>query len=785
MPAAPAVPFDAIVIPTAQFVVLVSAIGQPATSEFEVFHLIPLHYTRSHGGQRLQTLTLQFDLSAAADGLRVWDYLANARFDEQVEIRLLDEQGLPTILFGWGYLAESTANLGEATEAVTLTARVDHHLFGVPLTAYPVLDPLRDEADERGEAARERWIERPLVWNPERDVNGVPRVENNLGQQQLGDPDSDPVRPFEGWHYVLDPDSVRTLRSELSQDSLGERGPWTLAEAAYALCWWCNPHQTHVGNPPRDLIRLLFPQMGGSLHNQQQHYGHYLPDALDELLGPHNCSWYLASTLVPDESGALVRASRIQFFERARGPRVSLYRQAGGVKSAQFTNVNELRVTRNVVDLANEILIRGDFEKREVTKELYRAWAAADDSLDAADLDRDQETPVTKPDVGRLWTLNEAGDTTGLRPEITAQADLESLFTANSLATRRRRLLPCLSEKIGDEDEAQSNGFYLEWFDYELGIDPANWRNDRRYDRGQTVIRGVLIYRALADHLNSEPPSADWEYVVAQTPLGWSAGFIYNTDDEVIYEGQYYRWIGHQKIPTPGIQPTSDPLSWKFIDITHGDWVKCEDPFSVLEHQGGILFEGRQVPSALWGLGQDEAESGNRPRLRITATIMGDRRVQGLAVLRPQSPQSLPVRLVLDLPDKFQDAQIVAGSHFAGTLTHARNDSSACATYAATIRTLEEVATLSCSVMLEGLQHPELEIGQLVDEIDGVEIRLQENRTNPADPKRFVQIVGFNYDLQRQMTEVLLETFDEERPEPWRVEGSLRRHDRITGRKSI
>ncbi len=189
-------------------------------------------------------------------------------------------------------------------------------------------------------------------------------------------------------------------------------------------------------------------------------------------------------------------------------------------------------------------------------------------------------------------------------------------------------------------------------------------------------------------------------------------------------------------------------------------WQRIKWPFSVLEKEAGIVFDGETPPPQLWSIiygGHPE-----KARVRITATLVGDKRVKGDAVRLESSKHSLDIPLTLDVSDKFQDSRVDDslnyGSIFYGDPTDARDDTTAIQTYAETIRTAEDALRLDTSIPLEGCNHPEYQIGDVLPLIKG--------RNLPLDlaTNRYPQIVGIVHHFQSQQVELLLESFRKERP---------------------
>ncbi|HEY0981461.1 hypothetical protein, partial [Schlesneria sp.] len=172
-------------------------------------------------------------------------------------------------------------------------------------------------------------------------------------------------------------------------------------------------------------------------------------------------------------------------------------------------------------------------------------------------------------------------------------------------------------------------------------------------------------------------------------------------------------------------------------------WKRVKWPFAVLEKQCGIMFDGETPPEELWR----KIRSGNAAQalVRITATIVGDRRVSGIATRKPDSVNGLDMTLVLDVSDKFQKSKISTRSIYSGAPTEARDDTTAIKEYADKVQGIEDVMRLDCSIRLERFLHPELKIGDLLPKVSGRNLSLKLNSTGRAP-----QIIGFNMDCQQQ-----------------------------------
>ena len=634
--------------------------GNAPAVDDEVDYLIPQRVGWYANGGRDDILTFQVDLELLEE--RLVDTEAPVGYQRQVEVRMLDENGDPTDVLGWGFISKQHQTIDDRQEGMILEARLDKTVFGLPLTSYPVYDGTEKPANPPLVA-----VERKMVFNPEIDEQVLPNMSDQLRAvgDEAGDEGEGAVTPGK-YNYFLDPESVRTTQAEGFQDQTASL--WPLANAVYMLCWWLNPYETWILNPTLDELRDVFVDRDDLVKNIEIPFGVFLPDALDALLLPCEYGWHLIHEL--NEDGG--RETRMRFYERGTGiSKEVLMQRPGDFKSFDSTNVNEWNVSISLTDMANNILVYGANLKRESTFILQKGWDASDDTLDLADLEVGQPTAIDKPFVGRKWVLNEAGDYIGRRPEITEAYDLDSLFDTPTPA-RRRKFEQCLSQRTSGDDE-ESFRFRVDW-----------------YDSTQ----------------DGASDSAD-------------------KDD-------------------PG-------------------WIQVKWPFSVLEKECGILIEGATPPDALWSLMQP---SPDQAKVRITATLRGDSRIQAIATRRPQSPNGMDVALVLDMGNKFQDSAVSTDSIFDGKPNIARDDTAKIQKYAEDVRDIEDCAQVNCSMILEGINHPDFEIGDLVNQAAGRNISLNGYVAQTGVEPRCPQIVGFNFLVAGgQRLELLMESFKAERPE--------------------
>lgn len=444
----------------------------------------PIELSRSAGGARQDVCTFRYDLASA--GKRLMDSLVPVDHDQRVElIASLGSQvdpGVDRPLF-WGEVSRQLLSLGEAEESVTITARVERYHFGAPLVGIVVLLP---------PTGPEKNFHRPFILNPE--VRG--KIEPNQ---------STAFNSTYGYNYFFDPESDRTTAAG-GIWSGQTRQAWTLIDAIGHLCWRLNSAEEHVRNPVRSELEAVLGAGEGDdgydttlLKNHHLGDGLYLPDCLDQLLGPYDYAWYLEPTWIDD-----FVVPRIRVFKLSGGDQVDVKLQRpGNVLDLDATAVKAFELDVDLAPIHNQITVRQSRRRREATFELFRAWPEEDDDLTADELALDQPAAKSKPRVWREWVLNEAGDYDALRPEIAGYFDLTDPLGTNFSYPRRRRFLPNLS--IGpDGNPIGPGGVVVEW-----EKSPGVWERippegEASGDWGYEI----LIYECGIRFVGARPPEA-------------------------------------------------------------------------------------------------------------------------------------------------------------------------------------------------------------------------------------------------------------------------------------
>jgi len=177
-----------------------------------------------------------------------------------------------------------------------------------------------------------------------------------------------------------------------------------------------------------------------------------------------------------------------------------------------------------------------------------------------------------------------------------------------------------------------------------------------------------------------------------------------------------------------------------------GDWA-----YNVLEYELGIVFIGKLPPEPLHA-------QGAAARIRVTGTIEADKAYETVAAKVATSPLNDTHVLFLDLASDFHDTLRRGDSALNEISTvDESDDKAALDAYAAVVKDRRDVARIVGQIVLEGADHPEYEIGQVVTKVAGREISL--NARSAASPLAplYPEIVAIRLDYQpKQLTTLFL-----------------------------
>ena len=183
--------------------------------------------------------------------------------------------------------------------------------------------------------------------------------------------------------------------------------------------------------------------------------------------------------------------------------------------------------------------------------------------------------------------------------------------------------------------------------------------------------------------------------------------------------------------------PQRRPIVVEWSDDGGTTWYPEEADWTIklCPDQIGILFDGKEIPSALY-------DAGTNARVRITGCVFGDYRVKGQAVKQSYAVNAREVLFTDCKPEKFQRRWRQATGDYASVLTGSadeRDDSTEIDDYAEQLRDQNHYAEIACEFRLPGW-HNEYKIGDIITKIAGREINLNAAPSS-APVTRYVQIV--------------------------------------------
>jgi len=184
------------------------------------------------------------------------------------------------------------------------------------------------------------------------------------------------------------------------------------------------------------------------------------------------------------------------------------------------------------------------------------------------------------------------------------------------------------------------------------------------------------------------------------------------------------------------------------VQTTSEEWETFAGGWSVMPDQIGIMFTDDEPPTDVTAV-------------RITGTIAGDARVEGVAERLPHAVNARSIWLELLKPEKFHDRAIVVAGDYAsvgvGSSTNAdtRDDTGAIAAYAESLRDQSGHAEVDCQLTMPGI-HLHYKIGDLITNIEGREVSLNAASTaSPADVFPQVTKRTFRFDPNSGPTTIL------------------------------
>jgi len=663
--------------------------------------LLPIDIERVSGAA-FNTLSCEIDLARLGD--RYQDITVPIGVDRTVELRQVLNGNTDTLI-AWGKLATNAIAWNKDQESSTVTCRLDPTALQLQL--------LESGLYYDNDAPAEISVERDLIFNPLEE--GV--VWGNRSTTQ----DANTA------YYFLDHGSVRTATALTLQAQNPKR--WTLAQAVHRLCWLCNPDEDRLTNPAlTDLQNVLDnADRDAQFRNHTIRLGSTLFEALDNLLRPYSCGWYL------DWSGELGSVTtELKVYKCGVGlTEPILAQRIGATVEAQKTNLARLDMNFDITAQPNRIVAVSGVKQYEVEIDLYPAWdpaddptgvsAGYDDEYDQLGQDADYQIGGPKEHVGRKWAANESGEYNGWR---TSQTEAQVL--PNTVRRVRRPLSPCLT-RARDGQQIGSRGYLLEWQDFE-----DTWRE---------VIDAFQVARDEAAIWFSElPPVPIWtEYLEDKENYGLKLTATITVDDREQYE-------------TP--RRTDSPQGqdhWLYLDLAERFSEKRLDSSSQFydTRQFTLLSAVEHATTGDWILTLDGDVSDVLQVGQKIAVLDSTR--EGVYTAKAISGADVTVE---------EDASEIDGATGATHLVFVNTDAEGCAERlkqtATKARDDNDYALVAPTIQLHGLDHPQYTIGKLVPEAQPRNVAFAGRRDGSRSP----QIVGVTYSFHgEQRTTLQLEQF--------------------------
>ncbi|NOX55584.1 MAG: hypothetical protein GXP27_14325 [Planctomycetes bacterium] len=241
-------------------------------------------------------------------------------------------------------------------------------------------------------------------------------------------------------------------------------------------------------------------------------------------------------------------------------------------------------------------------------------------------------------------------------------------------------------------------------------------------------------------------------------PFDWSTVLDPLTEEKVgeLRRRRFLPRVSVADQPAPD-RKSDDEYLVEWHNPRTNQWERVPWKFSVLKNECGILFQEPAPPASLWQLIADGQP--DQARVRITASVELDQRSEATAERSDDSPNADEVPLFLDLSRRFRRRLVRNSAHGSDRDLEDVNEMD---DYLEELRKSSDAATVHTSIVLHGIDHPQYQIGDLIEKVVGRDLSLDANNPSSGNPKR-PQIVGFNWRLRGgQSLELLLDTFREE-----------------------
>lgn len=645
----------------------------------------------SCGGAQLDYAHVELD-PAHPLYTQVYDPLLNGSLRELISTAIL-EVVLPLPsgqkLIHRGKVASINVALSDGGPQLHAISQVDPHHFGRAVAGMWI-ESFTTDSDVRNVVVLE-----PIVFNPmvdgccigNRSQRFYAPIGGNGSQTYFFlDWRQSQTEGARLWNQQGPLESVPTVQVD-GQTLVRPQGEiWNLAEAVLYLCLTLNTGEAFVLNPNDSVLRNT-PGLQRIIRDVQIPIGLFLPEALDRLLTPHGYTW----KLVCDQPG---QKPQIQLIELGLGPELTVsYQAPGEAVDDEKTNCESFHLQMDIARrLLNHVYVLGAPIAVEATWELVRAWSEDLDEATIEETAKGSPEWLANPALSRAyrdWVLNEDGSYVGLRPEITAAADIDTLLEGF---------------EIGGQAEQAAGAAAGVGAPIAIGL-------------GHDIDISVKRFYALRKRFyptitlgEDGAPAGEWNGIRVQV----------STDG-----GETWNDAGNEN--------DDNTAGGQFGMIT------------LLERECGIRFDEPELAPEFFDPSLDI-------RVRVTATIYSDLRLIGQANGVAESPSSDTVPAIFDLATRFAlrlihpsstfYSDVASGTRPASTV----DDRQAIQKYAEELLGTWNQADCLGSIDLVGVDRP-AELGWTVRKIAGRELDL-----STSNAGRYPQVVSISYDFRQQST---------------------------------
>lgn len=697
-----------------------SAGSDPTPADAQTLYQV-LAVTRSAGGHRLDHAELQYNLADAQQ--RIMDLQTPQNVSVQCQIHTVKPQATDQTSAGCVHRGE--IGLGQIRidrrEELRLMSRIEPYHFGDPLLGPKILG-----------------LDNTTILQPHTRIVFQPEIDGRIMDNMLVSSGT-PTADWDDYALWVDPEGVRTATAVGAKAQIPN--PWTLVRAVHSICWACNPDETFVKNPTYLELQTIFAR-----NNPLTERSEADAEDTDDSDRPEGTN---DTAPDPDEPPELRNV------ELPRGKRLHEYLDLllprfGYSWFLEPTAEQPLDGSSNPDESAapivrNHIRIFRLGEGQEVSLYLQRP----NNPAPALDVSKSNV-----PDLGAEWNWADTANEIvchGSPVEWEATFELYRGWTEDEDAYTADEL------RIVDDgaDESDEESVFKDH--------PNAWRKYVLNEAGDYCGTRVTVQPI---------PEAPFDLSPLLGPNTEAKRRRFHrclTIDRNLERREVYLQYRDATVASDG-----DAAAWKTIPREGADaWTFAG--FHVLEKECGIYFSGSTPPPNL--MDPDICKDG---RLRITATIRGDDRLEYVAQKRATedtvyengtSPNRNTIRLFVDLSDRFHYRNILkenltgfGPTIYASALQaetygdDTTDDTKLIEEFGDGLRDIETPARISCDIELAGIQTA-YQIGQLVKSIDGRNISL--NRNNEADSQKlYPQITQIVYDRVRQRTRLTVETYN-------------------------